>query len=97
VPGASKKPSLYACLTLPSLMVSMPHHKGVAGTNLPSQRANVDMIGAETPEEMACVLAATLLGGELSYYAAVGMHFLSKSESMKIRAEEEEDEYKFNV
>ena len=57
-------------------MVSLPHRKGHSGSDLPSQKANLNMIGCDTAEELACVLASTLLGGELSYYAARDMHYM---------------------
>jgi hydroxymethylglutaryl-CoA reductase len=94
----SSGPSLYVSLTLPSLLVSMPSLWGYSGTNLPSQKANVDLIGAETPEELACVLAASLLGGELGYYAAISTHYSHNVRAGKISVRTgkilEEEEYK---
>ena len=66
-PTDPSKPSLYAAMTLPSLIVSTIG----GGTGLPSQRALLDVIGVAHPRELACVLAATCLSGELSFYSAM--------------------------
>jgi hydroxymethylglutaryl-CoA reductase (NADPH) len=58
---------LYASITLPSLIVSTVG----GGTRLPSQGACLDVIGAKHSNELACVLAATCLAGEISFYGAI--------------------------
>lgn len=63
----TKKQSLYASMTLPSLIVSTIG----GGTRLPSQGACLDLIGAKHSNELACVLAATCLAGEVSFYGAI--------------------------
>lgn len=72
-----ENPDLYASLTLPSLSISFkdPAMK----CDLPSQRAIKDLIDVQTVEELACALGAVLLGGEVSYYGAFGMHFTKKN------------------
>ena len=64
---ATKEESLYAAMTLPSLIVSTVG----GGTRLPSQGACLDVIGAKHSNELAGVLAATCLAGEVSFYAAM--------------------------
>lgn len=63
----TKEESLYAAMTLPSLIVSTIG----GGTRLPSQGACLDVIGAKHANELAGVLAATCLAGEVSFYAAI--------------------------
>jgi hydroxymethylglutaryl-CoA reductase (NADPH) len=58
---------LYASMTLPSLIVSTIG----GGTRLPSQGACLDIIGAQHSNELAGVLAATCLAGEISFYSAI--------------------------
>lgn len=58
---------LYASMTLPSLIVSTIG----GGTRLPSQGACLDVIGARHSNELAGVLAATVLAGEISFYSAI--------------------------
>ena len=77
-------------------MVSLPHNEGVSGTDLPSQKENIDFIGCNTSDELACVLAASLLGGELSYYAAIGMHFTTNRIN-NIDDAANEEAYAFNM
>jgi hydroxymethylglutaryl-CoA reductase (NADPH) len=64
---ATKEECLYAAMTLPSLIVSTVG----GGTRLPSQGACLDVIGAKHSNELAGVLAATCLAGEVSFYAAM--------------------------
>ena len=64
---ATKEECLYAAMTLPSLIVSTVG----GGTRLPSQGACLDVISAKHSNELAGVLAATCLAGEVSFYAAM--------------------------
>eukprot|EP01124_Arcella_intermedia_P025809 TRINITY_DN469_c0_g1_i1.p1 TRINITY_DN469_c0_g1~~TRINITY_DN469_c0_g1_i1.p1 ORF type:complete len:435 (-),score=21.12 TRINITY_DN469_c0_g1_i1:56-1360(-) len=61
------KKVLKASMTLPSLITSTIG----GGTGLPSQSALLKIIDVSHPDQLACVLAATCLGGELSFYAAM--------------------------
>lgn len=83
-------PSLYASITLPNLMVSLPHDSGLSKPSIPSQKANANLIGCSTPEDMACVLASVLLGGELSFYAAMDMYFNHNKHERRKRNDNED-------
>eukprot|EP00919_Chromeraceae_sp_WS-2016_P054717 GHVR01130089.1.p1 GENE.GHVR01130089.1~~GHVR01130089.1.p1 ORF type:complete len:417 (+),score=92.34 GHVR01130089.1:25-1251(+) len=66
---------LYTSITMPSLIVATVG----GGTHLPSQRACLDVVGAKDAEELAEVMGAVSLGGEVSFYAAMAANEFAKA------------------
>ncbi len=67
--------NLYVSVVLPDLMVGIVG----GGTNLPTQKEALSIVGAKTSQEFAEVIGAAVLAGEISLLASLSEGTLAKS------------------